>query len=65
MPTFAESLTIEELDILIFDRWGNQIHQGTNWDGGEWPTGVYVYRIDVQFAEGEPERFYGGITLLR
>jgi gliding motility-associated-like protein len=57
----------------IYDRWGVLIFESTNpkigWDGyykGQlMPQGVYVYKLDLQLANGERESRIGDITLLR
>jgi len=60
--------------MMIFDRWGKQVYETTNlngrgWDGkfnGEFqPMGVYVYTIEVIFANKTNERYQGNVTLLR
>jgi gliding motility-associated-like protein len=62
----------------IFDRWGEQVFQKTNfplndatsgWDGTfrgkELNPNVFTYRIDIQLIDGRVERFAGDVTLLR
>ncbi len=63
-PYIAEPL-VAQVDIQIFDRWGNQVFRGPEWDGGDLSSGVYMYRMHVTFDVGEPEVFYGDVTLLR
>ncbi|HLF62849.1 MAG TPA: gliding motility-associated C-terminal domain-containing protein [Saprospiraceae bacterium] len=63
----------------IFDRWGEMIVEEKDlpplpggivvWDGSfrdkEMVPGVYVYFIEVEFANGEVLRYRGDVTLLR
>jgi hypothetical protein len=51
--------------MVIYDRWGNKVHQGPNWRGENMPSGVYVYHLVIDFFEGKTETFVGSITLLR
>ena len=65
--------------MYIFDRWGEQLFERTNfvpaddisggWDGtfrGKTaPTGVYVYIIEVDFADGITLLYRGDITIIR
>ena len=66
---------IEQL--LIFDRWGQQVYEKTNflpnlpiegWDGrsvkGELGTGVYVYLFKLRFVDDVVVNFTGDILLL-
>jgi len=63
-PVLAQELN-GQVDIQIYDRYGGRIFQGPEWNGGDYSAGVYIYRIDVNFTQGNPETFYGTITLLR
>ncbi len=58
----------------IYNRWGQIIFETTNTNGRGWdgkyndkpqPEGVYVYVIDVAFANGVKEHYTGNVTLLR
>ncbi len=65
--------------MYIFDRWGEQLFERNNfvpaddisggWDGTfkgkEAPTGVYVYIIEVDFADGITLLYRGDITIIR
>jgi len=56
---------ITSIDMLIFDRWGNQLHKGSEWDGAEAQPGVYLYLIIFDFRDGTSKTFSGDLTLLR
>ena len=69
-PQIGSSLRF--VSLIIFDRWGNQIHHSTTvpgWDGNtkNKPVnpGVYVYLISVQNAQGIVKEYYGDLTLIR
>lgn len=64
--------------LLIFDRWGNQIftqndliinQENAGWDGKfrgrEVPNDVYAWAAEVRFTTGEVEVLKGSITVLR
>ena len=66
------------LSMKVFDRWGNAVYISTTvelnnlssgWDGkfNQKPVeqGVYVYLIEVLFADGSVEIFHGDLTVLR
>ena len=63
-PVIAEDLN-GVVNMQIYDRFGGRVYVGTEWNGGDYPPGVYMYRIDVDFTPGNPETFYGSITLIR
>lgn len=77
-PQAAADAGIEIVRFQIFDRWGGALfEQGTGpigdvrfrWDGrraGEpLPQGVYVYFLELRYAEGETLQLSGDVTLLR
>ncbi|RMG86706.1 MAG: gliding motility-associated C-terminal domain-containing protein [Bacteroidetes bacterium] len=62
----------------VFDRWGNLVFERSNFRTNEveagWtgfagkkplPVGVYVYKAEIEFLDGETRTFSGDITLLR
>ena len=62
---FAPAGEIAAVDIKIFDRWGNILHEGTNWDGGNFNPGVYIYVINIEFTYGDSKLYSGAVTLLK
>lgn len=62
-PIAAEG-NIKSVDMQIFDRWGNLIFQGSEWDGSNQEPNLYVYRINIEFEFKNSKIFYGSITLL-
>ena len=72
----AAALEVKRLE--IFDRWGNQVYQASNfplndnflgWDGrinGEQATaGVYAFYTQIEFIDGVIMLYEGSITLMR
>ncbi len=64
--------------LMIFDRWGQQVFEKTNflpnipnegWDGNSinqpMATGVYVYLIQLRFLDDEVVNFSGDVLLLK
>ena len=62
---FAPADEIRSFTMQIFDRWGNQLHQGLAWDGADLQPGVYVYLIVFEFMYGKSKMFSGDVMLLR
>nr|MBP7185111.1 gliding motility-associated C-terminal domain-containing protein [Saprospiraceae bacterium] len=72
-----ESITVT--DFLIFDRWGEMVYQyntpfhpnnnNIGWNGQfrgkEMPSGVYVWRLEGYYQDGELIKLEGQTTLLR
>jgi len=66
---------IEEIDLYIYDRWGEKVWEGSGldakWDGtvlnspnnGE--TEVYVYRVEVLTVNKEKKVYTGKVTILK
>jgi gliding motility-associated-like protein len=69
-PVSTDAL-IEVLQIQVWNRWGNLVHDGKNngWDGnikGEpAASDVYLYKIKIRLPEGDEEIMSGEVTLLR
>lgn len=59
--------------LQVFNRWGEKVFQSFNpsstWSGGylqqTCPVGVYVYRLQYRFAEGQGKSVQGTVTLIR
>ncbi len=58
----------------VFNRWGQIVYETNSIDGRGWdgqfggkdqPQGVYVYRIEAKFKDGQIESHQGNVTLLR
>lgn len=71
-PTLAKGLT--SFTMSIYNRWGQLIFEtdnieGRGWDGRyngtEQPEGVYIFRVEGTFKDGQLERRQGNVTLLR
>ena len=76
---FARSNAVSDIQkLLIFDRWGNQLFERTNfpvnkeidgWNGyvnGQLAgSGVYVYLAEVAFIDGVIRQYSGSVTLIR
>lgn len=64
----AKDGLIESVDMTIFDRWGNIIHKGSEWDGQvnnrTVNPGVYVYLIEVRLPDNKSHFYSGGVTVL-
>jgi len=68
----VEGTCVEELECTIFNRWGNvmQTMKGTTvqWDGitndKSVNAGVYFYKLNAKFTNGNSESFHGHITVI-
>ena len=66
---------IESVDLIVFDRWGNQVFEGMKmpylqgWDGNHKnqpaAVGVYVFNAKVYYFDGTTGNISGNLTLLR
>jgi gliding motility-associated-like protein len=64
---------IDTYEMLIYDRWGNQVFKSTDinegWDGtfgGNPPfRDVYVYKCKIRDIKGDPHYYFGHITLVQ
>ena len=66
---YYELELVEEVNLVIYDRWGAKIAEGTDWDGskaGE-PVnpGVFVYVASVRMNDGIERQFSGSVTVVR
>ncbi|MFN8346590.1 MAG: gliding motility-associated C-terminal domain-containing protein [Spirosomataceae bacterium] len=75
---YGNSCAKQIKEMTVYDRWGEVIYHKENipfsdpqhgWDGrylGNMAgTGVYTYKISVEFRNGKSNRYSGAITLLR
>ncbi len=74
LPRQLLSRNLSKFEMHIYNRWGEEVFQansinGRGWDGkyggDDQPVGVYIYMINVTFANGITERYQGNVTLLR
>lgn len=60
---------IGRMEMWIFDRWGKQLFYSDNqqlgWDGSKYPSGTYVYRIEITDDVGKEFSYKGMINLIR
>ena len=64
---------IDQLDMRIFNQWGEQIYainsKAKGWDGTykgkAQPVGVYVYALKAVLTDGRTVQMKGSITLVR
>lgn len=60
---------IEAFELLIFNRWGEQLFKSqsldNSWDGKNAQTGVYSYKVTVQYKNNSRETKTGKILLIR
>lgn len=73
-PRTSLSKSISDFRMRVFSRWGQLVFEtvvidGRGWDGrfnnAEQPLGVYLYLIDVVYANGRQEHYKGNVTLVR
>jgi gliding motility-associated-like protein len=70
---FTESICISSFDMVILNRWGNEVFRGTEldkWDGNGGPEyyvtdGIYVYTINYTDLQGRNGVVKGSVTVLR
>lgn len=73
LPVKSQNCSLEEYELIIFNRWGEVIHQTTNpdnkWDGKykgiACSVGVYPYLIKFKFVSQARQTSKGSITLVR
>lgn len=63
-PSAATGL-IENVDLIIFDRWGSQVYRGEEWSAREADQGVYVYTMLIEFTNGDSNLFAGDVTVVK
>lgn len=56
-------------DLTVFDRWGRPVFDSDDvhrsWDGGDLPSGVYVWKVRITDPRGEGHEHLGHVVLLR
>lgn len=66
---FGQNDLQEVSELRIFDRWGNEVFRGAEWDGkwkGQYVSpGVYTYLIYVVMDDGVKRPFSGSVTVVR
>jgi len=70
---FFVGADVTSFAIEIYNRWGEMVFKATEgtdtWDGSykgaDLNSGVFVYRLDVQYNDGSSDTQNGNITLLR
>ncbi|MGB0839700.1 MAG: gliding motility-associated C-terminal domain-containing protein [Chitinophagales bacterium] len=69
----VRAIGIETMDFNVFNRWGELIFQTTDpnlgWNGThngkKVNAGVYVYYVEITFADGQTKLHKGNVTILR
>jgi len=60
---------VEDVELRVFDRWGNEIFKGLEWDGQYYfrfvDIGAYVYLARVRMKDGAEQQFSGWLTVLK
>ncbi len=73
-PRQLLSKSVIAFRLQIFNRWGQVVFEsnkkeGRGWDGRfnhkEQTSGVYVYLVEIELANGVQERYEGNVTLIR
>ena len=49
---------IRFVSMLIYDRWGDIVYNGAEWDGTNTQNAVYAYNILIEFMDGNSKRPY-------
>ncbi len=62
---FSADGIIQTVDMKIYDRWGNNVYRGDEWDAKDYSPGVYAYLIDVLFSNDATKQFVGTVTIMR
>ncbi len=73
-PRQLLSKSVIAFRLQIFNRWGQVVFESNNKEGSGWdgrlnhkeqPSGVYVYLVEIELANGVQERYEGNVTLIR
>ncbi len=74
MPIVPLPGSITQLTMLVFNRWGQAVFTSHStdtrgWDGridnGEPLAGVYIYRIEIRYKNGNWDQYGGNVTLVK
>ncbi len=67
--TLHHSSAIDLVEIKIFNRWGELIHEANNWDGvykdKKQPMDTYIYQAVFQLPDGSSVNYSGDFLLIR
>ncbi len=55
---------LRSYEMTIYDRWGNLLYRGKEWNGAKVGPDIYMYHIQVEFIHGERSNFYGSVMRL-
>lgn len=59
----------DSYDLIIYNRWGQKVFQSdsynSTWDGENYPMEVYIYYLQIIFADATKSIYKGNITLIR
>lgn len=65
----TESEFIRDVELSIFDRWGNKIFKGEKWDGRYdfrfVDIGAYVYLVEIRMEDGSEKQLSGWLTVVQ
>ncbi|NNE14742.1 MAG: gliding motility-associated C-terminal domain-containing protein [Saprospiraceae bacterium] len=61
----STSSEVRSYTMKIYNRWGNLIFEGDQWDGSNLPPDVFIYIIHVDFINSSSNVFSGSFTLVR
>jgi gliding motility-associated-like protein len=56
---------IQTVNMVIYDRWGNLVYEGNEWDGLNVPSGVYIYAVEILFSSLQSKTIYGSVTIVK
>ena len=72
--TFENELTTK-IELIVFDRWGNQMHNSISsdgtimWNGAsngrDLNPGVYIYQLTIDYIDGTSETMVNDLTLIK
>ena len=58
---------IESYFLEVYNRWGEKVFEGRShsWPATDMPEGVYLYRVEVTFFQGDKRNLSGNVTVVR